>query len=72
MIIKTGKYTCYFLNSDTEKTFDTLAEAKRAAEKYVGNNKAANIFGDDDFLYGPGDGTTSVMVRPEITFDEPK
>lgn len=58
------RYVCMFLNSETEKEFPDLASAQLAAEKYCGNRRYAKPFPNEDtYLYGPGDGTTSVMVR---------
>jgi len=68
-VIRKDTYTCYFLNSNTEKTFPSLAEARAAAEAYCGNNSYAKpLPRDNTFLYGPGDGTTSVMVRQDVEF----
>ncbi len=58
------KYTCFFMLSGTEKEFDSLEEAQQAAEAYCGNSRYAKPFKrEETFLYGPGDGTTSVMIR---------
>mgnify|MGYP001612652923 CR=1 FL=1 len=70
-IIKKPTFTCYFMNSDTEKQFPSLAEALVAAEKYCGNRRYAKPIPQDEiYLYGPGDGTTSVMVRQDIEFTD--
>lgn len=42
--------------------FEALDAAMRLAASYAGNNSFAHP-GGDIFLWGPGDGTTSVMVR---------
>jgi hypothetical protein len=42
-------------------TFETQREAEQLAIRLVGNNAAARC--GEIILYGPGDGTTSVMVR---------
>ena len=55
-----------FLNSDTEITGLTLSEARAKAEAYVGNSRATKMFpNEESYLYGPGDGTSSVMIRQE-------
>lgn len=62
--------TVHFYNSGTKKTFPTLAEARAAAEAYVGNRSCAKPFPDEDtFLYGPGNGDTSVQVSRDMDMD---
>jgi hypothetical protein len=64
-------WTCYFLNSDTEKQFASKEEAVSAAEAYAGNNRHTILWHgsiEESFLFGPGDGTTSVMVRHDCEF----
>jgi hypothetical protein len=57
-------YICYFQLSDTQLEFATLEAARAAAEAYVGNRSAAKPFpSEDTYLYGPGNGDTTVMVR---------
>ena len=69
MIIRKPSFTCHFLNSGTEKSFSTRAEALAAAEQYCGNRSYARPFpAEETYLFGPGDGTTSVMVRQDIEF----
>ena len=64
-ILKTA--TCYFTNSETEKQFSSFEEAVAAAERYVGNNNYVKPFPTENTrLYGPNDGTTSVMVRQDV------
>jgi len=66
---RTGKYICYFLQSDTNKEFDSLQLALEAARKYVGNAAYTKPFPHEEtYLFGPGDGTTSVTVREKIIF----
>jgi hypothetical protein len=44
----------------------SLAQAKAIASDHVGNNNYTKPFPDEEtYLYGPGDGTCYVMVRPE-------
>jgi hypothetical protein len=50
-----GKWT-------TRQAFVSKQKALRLAGSIVGNNSYANP-GDDIHIFGPGDGTTSVMVR---------
>lgn len=62
-------YTVYYTNSDTTREVDTLEEARKLAEKYVGNSSATKPFPQEDtYLYGPGDGTTSVMVQEKFVW----
>lgn len=62
--------TVHFFNSDTSKTFPTLAEARAAAEAYVGNKAAAKPFrGEDTYFYGPGNGETSVSVMRDMDME---
>lgn len=62
-------YTVYYTNSDTTREVDTLEEARELAEKYVGNSSATRPFPEEGtYLYGPGDGTTSVMVREKFVW----
>lgn len=65
-------YTCYFLNSDTEKVFPSKDEAMQAARNYCGNNKYTTLWAnsgeEESYLFGPGDGTTSVMIRRDFEF----
>ncbi len=69
MIIHKGTFTVHFMDSDTSKTFATEAEAHKVAQDYVGNRSYARISPNEKtYLYGPGDGTTSVMVREDIEF----
>lgn len=62
--------TCFFVNSDTEKKFPSLQEAFKAAEEYCGRGFTwRKIFPDEEGrLYGPGDGTTSVVVRQDSKY----
>lgn len=67
---RTGIYVCYFIKSNTEKEFSSLKEAQEAAENYCGNNKYSKPFPNEPtYMYGPGDGTTSVMIRELIDFN---
>ncbi len=68
-IIHKDTYTCYFINSNTEKAFPSLKEAQAAAEAYCGNRRYVKPFpSEETYLYGPGNGETSVMVRQDIEF----
>lgn len=61
------KATCYFLKSGTEKRFPSLEEALSAAIAYCGNNRSVKPFsGEDTYLFGPGNGDTTVMVRTDF------
>ncbi len=68
-IIHKGTFTVRFMDSDTEQHFATESEAHIAAQDYVGNNSGLRISPNEKtYLYGPGDGTTSVMVREDVEF----
>jgi hypothetical protein len=44
----------------------TLKQAQSIAAGHVGNNRPAKPFPNEDtYLYGPGDGTTCIIVREE-------
>ncbi len=69
MFIHTGTFFCRFMDSDTQKDFPSLREAQDAAAAYVGNNSYSKLPNQNTYLYGPGDGTTSVMVREHVRFE---
>jgi hypothetical protein len=72
-IIHKPTFTCHFVNSDTEKQFPDKASALAAAEAYCGNRSCVKPFPrEETYLFGPGDGTTSVMVRQDIEFSDEK
>jgi len=63
--------SCWIVNRlESEKItkHDTQAEAQRVAEQFVGNRSAANP-APGLFLYGPGDGTTTCIVRRTSHYD---
>ena len=68
MTIKyTGKYVVHFVNSETKRVVDNEEEAHRIAQEYVGNRSFNKPFPNENtYLYGPGNGETSVMIRAEI------
>jgi hypothetical protein len=69
-IKRLGTFTCHFVNSNTEKQFPSLQEALDAATQYVGNRSYTKPFPrESTYLFGPGDGTTSVMVREDVEFE---
>jgi hypothetical protein len=62
--------TVHFMSSDTKKTFPSVAEARAAAEAYVGNRAAAKPFPTEEtYFYGPGNGDTTVTVMQDIDMD---
>ena len=68
-VIRKQTATCYFVNSGTERNFPSVEDARTFAENYVGNRSCNKPFPNEDtYMYGPGDGTTSVMVRRDIEF----
>lgn len=69
MLKKLATFTCYYTNSDTKKQFPSLVEAQQAASDYCGNRSYAKPFTHEEtYLYGPGDGSTSVMIRQDVEF----
>lgn len=69
-IIHKGTYFVQFMGEDDKiERGLTRAQAMALAEKHVGNSSYIKPFPDDEcYLFGPGDGTTSVMVREEVEF----
>jgi hypothetical protein len=67
-IIKKGTYEVYYTELEKREGGLTLSEAKQKAESFCGNNSCTALPMDGTLLYGPGDGTTSAMVREEIEF----
>ena len=66
-VVKLGTWTVQFLNSDTEKQFPDKESAMSAAAAYVGNTRYAKPFPrEDTYLYGPGNGETSCVVRQDF------
>lgn len=63
-------FTCYFIGEDNrEEHFPNKAAAMARAAGYVGNwSYAKPLKNDEVYLFGPGDGTTSVMVRQDVDF----
>jgi hypothetical protein len=73
MIRYLDTYSCYFCDSDSKESFYTLEKAMQAAESYCGNNNYTKPFLEEEiYLYGPGNGTTSVMVRRDVEFTASK
>lgn len=71
MIVRSGKFIVSFVGSDEVIKFDSLGSARTYAEEYVGNKSAARPFKDEStYLYGPGDGTTSLVVREDCDIQE--
>ena len=64
-------FTCHFTNDGTNKTFPNKEAAMQAAADYCGNNSWRKIWKDEEtYIFGPGDGSTSVMVRQDIDFTD--
>jgi hypothetical protein len=63
-------YTLYNFDNGQSGQFQSLEAAMRAASDYVGNTSYAKPFPNSDtYLYGPGDGTTSIQVRRDFTVE---
>jgi hypothetical protein len=57
-------FVCFFYDGSPDREFDTLDGAQRAAAEHAGCPRYNKPFPNEDtYLYGPGDGTTTVMVR---------
>ena len=69
-ITKTGRFFVFFMDSGQTLYFDSEAEAHKVAQAYVGNSAASQPFPNENtYMYGPGDGTASVMVREELKLE---
>lgn len=70
MIIRKGTFTCYFTDEgNRHETFQSLEQALGCAARYVGNSRYSKPFATEHtYLFGPGDGTTCVMVREDVEF----
>ncbi len=55
-------YVVQYLDDGQETAFHSRDEALRAAAAYVGNHSGKHLE-DEISLYGPGDGSTSCVVR---------
>ena len=71
-ILRKGTFTLTFLDENNrEETYATLPEAHAAAQRHVGNRSYARPFAHEPtFLYGPGDGTTTLMIREDVEFTD--
>jgi hypothetical protein len=68
-ITRLATYTCYILADDSQRQFPTRQAALDFAAATVGNRSYAKpIPAEDTYLFGPGDGTTSIMVRQDVEF----
>lgn len=60
------KYFVRFIDICQELNNLSLEQAMRLAAAYVGNNAYAKPFPNENtYLYGPGDGSTMVMIRKD-------
>jgi hypothetical protein len=73
MIRHKTTYTCHFVDTQTDTPCANRDEALRMAAAHVGNWSYTKPFPrEETYLFGPGDGTTSVLVRQDFDFaDEP-
>jgi hypothetical protein len=68
-IARKGTYTVHYQDTGYKRQFSKLRDALNAAENHVGNSSFAKPFPEEDtYFYGPGDGTTSVIVREDVEF----
>lgn len=56
------KYEVLYVDTNEIKEFSSLGEAQIEARRFCGNTSFSTL-PDGTMLYGPGDGTCSVMVR---------
>jgi hypothetical protein len=62
-------FTVYPTGSDEKIKFDSLHEAQAYVERIVGNRSFAKPFPNEKtYLYGPGNGDTTHMIRQDCTF----
>jgi hypothetical protein len=65
--------TVYFVGADVEKKFPSLDAALNYAAAHVGNWSYNKPWPNEDlYLFGPGNGDTSVTVRRDVEFHYPK
>lgn len=70
-IVYKDTYTVYYLDSNTQRDGLTATEAHTLAAQHVGNRSYSKpIPTDETYAYGPGDGTTSVIIRREWEFSD--
>lgn len=68
-IIRSGKFEVQNFNDNTVTQYDTFKEAYDAAAKIAGNRSSTKPFPNEEtYLFGPGNGETSAMVREYLTF----
>lgn len=68
-IIRKGTYTVNYQETGDKRQFSSLRAALDVAAAHVGNHSFAKPWPEEDtYFYGPGDGTTSVIVREDIEF----
>ena len=64
--IKKDTYYLEYISEGKTLTGLTKAKAFEIAEKFVGNSSYNRIFPNEErFLFGPGDGTTSIHIAQE-------
>ena len=68
--VRLKTFTCYYQDgSDQKVQHPSLAEAMAAAEKFCGNNRYNKPFPNEEtYLYGPGNGVTSIMIRQDCEY----
>ena len=69
--LKYDGYVVYHMDreeeDDKETVFSTLDAAMEYCRRQVGNNSYSQPFPQEDtYLYGPGDGSTSKMIRRRV------
>jgi hypothetical protein len=69
MIRYENTYSCIFYDGKEKQQFSCLEHAMNFAALYVGNNSYNKPFSEEHtYLFGPGNGDTTVMVRRDVTF----
>jgi hypothetical protein len=71
MIVRLDTASVIYLDETPSRTenYASLGEARRVAERYVGNRSYSKPFpNEENYLYGDGTGVTTVMVQQDVQF----
>lgn len=63
-------YTVHNMVDDSNKTFASSGEAHSYCQRLCGNSRYVKPFPEENtYLYGPGNGDTTLMIRQDIDMD---